>query len=78
MNDKLMDMLSSRNRHYRNIMKMFTVTIKGKEPLESKILTILIGVREELACYYGSYDPDVKQFVDDSRKLLSPSKQTKE
>ena len=75
MNDKLMDMLSSRNRHYRNIMKMFTVTIKGKESLESKILTILVGVREELACFYGDYDPEVKQFVDDSRKLLSPSKQ---
>lgn len=74
MNDKLMDMLSSRNRHYRNIMKMFNVTIKGKEPLESKILTILVGVREELAYHYGSYDPEVKQFVDDSIKLISPSK----
>ena len=78
MNDKLMDMLSSRNRHYRNIMKMFTVTIKGKEPLESKTLTILIDAREELACFYGDYDPEVKQFVDDSIKLLSPSKQIKE
>ena len=78
MNDKLMDRLSSRNRHYRNIMKMFAVTIKGKEPLESKILTILIGVSHELAYHYGSYDPEVKQFVDDSIKLLSPSKQIKE
>ena len=66
MSDKLIDMLSSRNRHYRNVMKMFDVTIKGKEPLESKILTILVGVRHELAYFYGSYDPKVKQFVDDS------------
>jgi hypothetical protein len=78
MDDKLMDILSSRNRHYRNIMKMFAVTIKGKESLESKILTILIGVREELAGFYGDYDPEIKQFVDDSRKLLSLSKQIKE
>ena len=78
MYDKLMNRLSSRNRHYRNIMKMFYVTMTGKEPLESKILTILTSIREELAYYYGSYNPEVKQFVDDSIKLLSPSKQIKE
>ena len=76
--DNQQNKILSRHRHYRNIMKMFYITIKGKEPLESKIMTILVGVREELAYHYGSYDPEVKQFVNDSIKLLSPSKHTKE